>query len=143
VDGIVLHQILQWHHMLSSEGCCPTTTVHGLELNTFADGLLHLTTILVLVLGTTMLWGRIRDRSVPWSGWQLLGLGLEGWGLFNLIEGLVDHQLFGVHHVRPGPQRFEYDMGFLIVGAILAVAGHLISRSRPSVITVRRRSSRP
>jgi uncharacterized membrane protein len=25
VDGIVLHQILQWHHMLTSAGYRPTT----------------------------------------------------------------------------------------------------------------------
>jgi len=38
VDGIVLHQILQWHHMLTSEGSYPATTVAGLEANTLADG---------------------------------------------------------------------------------------------------------
>lgn len=126
-DGVVLHQILRWHHMLSSEACCPVTTVRGLELNTLADGLFHLTTILVLAVGTAMLWSRIRDRGAPWSGWRLVGLGLEGWGGFNVIEGLVDHHLLGIHHVRPGPQRSEYDIGFLIVGAILAVVGHLLA----------------
>jgi uncharacterized membrane protein len=44
VDGIVLHQILQWHHMLSSEGSHPTTTVAGLETNTLWDGLFHAAT---------------------------------------------------------------------------------------------------
>ena len=41
VDGIVLHQILQWHHLLTSEGSYPATTVAGLEANTLADGLFH------------------------------------------------------------------------------------------------------
>src|SRR3954447_23051246 len=31
VDGILLHQILQWHHMLTSTGSYPMTTVAGLE----------------------------------------------------------------------------------------------------------------
>jgi uncharacterized membrane protein len=44
IDGIVLHQILQWHHMLSAEGCCPTSTVLGLEDNTLADGFFHVAT---------------------------------------------------------------------------------------------------
>ena len=39
-DGIVLHQILQWHHMLTSAGV-PADTVAGLKLNTFWDGLFH------------------------------------------------------------------------------------------------------
>jgi uncharacterized membrane protein len=38
IDGILLHQVLQWHHMLSDEGCCPATSVAGLEDNTVADG---------------------------------------------------------------------------------------------------------
>jgi uncharacterized membrane protein len=38
-DGIVLHQILQWHHMLSAIE--PVDTVRGLEINTLGDGLFH------------------------------------------------------------------------------------------------------
>ncbi|HEX2578333.1 MAG TPA: DUF2243 domain-containing protein, partial [Aquihabitans sp.] len=41
VDGIVLHQVLQWHHVLSDTGDHPTTTVAGLEANTLADGVFH------------------------------------------------------------------------------------------------------
>ena len=44
VDGIVLHQILQWHHMVSSVSSAPVTTVAGLEANTLADGVFHLAT---------------------------------------------------------------------------------------------------
>lgn len=39
VDGIVLHEILQWHHMIS--GAEPTDTLAGLELNVIADGFFH------------------------------------------------------------------------------------------------------
>ena len=132
-DGIVLHQILQWHHMLSSRGCCPETTVHGLELNTIADGLFHLVTIVLILVGTTMLWRRIHEDGVPWSGRQLLGLGLEGWGLFNVIEGSVDHQILGIHHVRPGAHTFAYDMGFLALGVGLIVVGHLLARAHAPI----------
>lgn len=34
-DGIVLHQVLQWHHMSSS--VCPGDNVANLEINTFWD----------------------------------------------------------------------------------------------------------
>lgn len=30
-DGIVLHRILQWRHMLSNEGDYPADTVEGLQ----------------------------------------------------------------------------------------------------------------
>jgi uncharacterized membrane protein len=35
-DGIVLHQILQWHHMISTPA--PPDTLENLELNTLGDG---------------------------------------------------------------------------------------------------------
>ncbi len=41
IDGIVLHQVLRWHHVLSGTGSNPVTTVPGLEANTIADGLFH------------------------------------------------------------------------------------------------------
>jgi uncharacterized membrane protein len=37
-DGIVLHQVLQWHHMLTSAGY-PPDSVTNLQVNTFWDGL--------------------------------------------------------------------------------------------------------
>src|SRR5215203_5499138 len=39
-DGIVLHQILQWHHMLTSAGY-PADSVENLNINTFLDGIFH------------------------------------------------------------------------------------------------------
>ena len=38
LDGVVLHQILQWHHMLTGTGDQPPDTIAGLEANTVADG---------------------------------------------------------------------------------------------------------
>src|SRR3712207_1919539 len=42
-DGIILHQVLQWHHMLSSAGY-PPDSVRNLEINVLWDGLFHLST---------------------------------------------------------------------------------------------------
>lgn len=46
-DGIVLHQILQWHHMISS--IRPLNTTANIELNTFWDGIFHVGAVLALV----------------------------------------------------------------------------------------------
>jgi uncharacterized membrane protein len=132
VDGIVLHQILQWHHMLTSTGQQPMTTVAGLEANTLADGLFHSVTWLFVAVGSWLLlreWqaGRI---APPWR--LHLGLLLIGWGAFNLVEGLIDHELLGVHHVRDdlgGP--IGWDLGFLAFGALLVVGGRALGRSAP------------
>jgi uncharacterized membrane protein len=58
-----------------------------------------------------------------------VGLVLAGWGVFNLVEGVIDHQLLGLHHVRDdlgGP--LGWDLGFLALGALLVVAGALLAR---------------
>jgi hypothetical protein len=51
VDGIVLHQILQWHHMISSVDGRDPGTLAGLEANTVADGFFHLGTWAAAVAG--------------------------------------------------------------------------------------------
>lgn len=47
-DGIVLHQILQWHHMLTSAGY-PANTLDNLEFNIVWDGIFHASTYLFVV----------------------------------------------------------------------------------------------
>jgi uncharacterized membrane protein len=130
VDGIVLHQILQWHHMVTGERSA--ATVAGLEVNTMADGFFHIATFLI-VLGASIVTIALWRQGALAPGWTFhLGGLLAGWGLFNLAEGLIDHQILGVHHVRDdlgGP--LFWDLGFLAFGALLAAAGWtLMHRSR-------------
>ena len=54
-DGIVLHQVLQWHHMLTSAGY-PANSVPNLEVNTLWDGFFHLSTYVFVVLGLFILF---------------------------------------------------------------------------------------
>ena len=128
-DGIVLHQILQWHHMLTSTGEYPANTVRGLEVNMLWDGLFHATTYVFLAVGLFTIWSRARKGGFVWSWRSLLGWSFVGWGGFNLIEGLVDHHILQIHHVRPGPNELAYDLGFLAFGLGLVVVGWLIARS--------------
>jgi len=131
IDGIVLHQILQWHHMLTSTDAHPMTTVAGLEANTLADGLFHLATWIAVLAGTTLMvraWRR-GELAPPWR--RHAGLMAAGWGAFNLVEGVVDHQVLGIHHVRDdldGP--LGWDLAFLALGAVLLGAGLVAARSR-------------
>ena len=129
VDGIVLHQILQWHHMLTSEGEYPATTVAGLETNTLADGLFHASTWVAVAAGLYVLWHRTGEWRWAVNGRALLGWMLVGWGVFNLVEGVVDHHVVGIHHVRTGGNETAWDVAFLVVGALLAAGGWALARS--------------
>jgi uncharacterized membrane protein len=136
VDGIVLHQLLQWHHLLTSAGY-PATTLGNLELNTLADGLFHAATWLLTVAGIALLWGAARRRHARWPAKLLWGGVLAGWGAFNLVEGLIDHQLLGLHHVNetaPPAQWLWWDLGFLGWGAVMLAGGWwLLRRGRQEV----------
>jgi len=126
-DGILLHQILQWHHMLTSTGDHPATTVAGLEDNTLADGLFHALTFVAALTGLAVLWKAVGHGAVL-AGRHLVGLMLAGWGSFNLVEGLVDHQILTVHHVNPD-NVVLWDTLFLVIGAALLVGGLALARS--------------
>ena len=54
-DGIILHQVLQWHHMLTSAGF-PADSVRNLEINILWDGLFHVSTYVFTALGLFTLW---------------------------------------------------------------------------------------
>lgn len=122
-DGIILHQVLQWHHMVSNVDRYPVTTVAGLEANTLGDGLFHAATYLFTLAGLTLLWRATRGAGVPFSGRAFVGTLLVGWGLFNLVEGLIDHHLLRLHHVRPGDNQLLWDVAFLAWGAIMLIIG--------------------
>jgi uncharacterized membrane protein len=137
VDGILLHQILQWHHMLTSAstanidiGDHPATTVHGLEMNTLWDGLFHTVTWLAVLTGLGVLYSRVtHSRGRVWGSRVLWGWILAGWGLFNLVEGVIDHHVLGIHHVISGEHQTLADIAFLVLGALLVAGGWLLRRS--------------
>jgi uncharacterized membrane protein len=126
-DGIVLHQLLQWHHMFSS--VASDTTVSGLELNTLGDGLFHLADWLITLVGFFLLWRAGKREDVVFSAPIFVGTFILGIGLFNLTEGIIDHQLLGIHHVRSGAHELAWDVGFLVLNFVIAVTGWLILRS--------------
>src|SRR5829696_3273161 len=134
IDGIALHQILQWHHMLTATGDQPMTTVAGLEANVLADGFFHLATWVFVATAmylTVRAWQR-RELAPPWRAH--FGLLLAGWGVFNVVEGLIDHQVLGIHHVRDdlgGP--VGWDLAFLGLGLGLVVIGGMLARTRSAV----------
>ena len=130
IDGILLHQILQWHHMLTNTAGHPMTTVAGLEANTLVDGLFHVASWILVAVGSWLMLRAWQEGRLapPWRAH--LGLLLAGWGVFNVVEGLIDHQILGIHHVRDdlgGP--IGWDLGFLALGVALIAVGLATVRS--------------
>lgn len=123
-DGIVFHQLLQWHHMFTNIET--SQTVAGLELNTIGDGLFHFFDWLMTVTGIFLLWRALKREDVSRSSQTLLGSLLVGAGAFNVVEGIIDHHLLKLHHVKPGPNELLWDLGFIAVGIVLVGVGWLL-----------------
>jgi uncharacterized membrane protein len=118
VDGIVLHQILQWHNMGSA--VLPPVTLQAMHTNMIWDGLFHAATWAVAFLGVWMLWAE--GQSAAETPRVLCGQLILGWGVFNLVEGIIDHHLLNIHHVRDVPVHVPlYDWAFLGVGGVLFI----------------------
>lgn len=127
VDGITLHQILQWHNMLSARR--PPTTLVNVEINLFWDGLFHALTWTMTVIGLALLWRAGQRPDVPWSTRTFAGSLPLGWGVFNLVEGVIDHHILHIHHVVEGPGHLAWDVGFLLSGVVLIGLGGMVIRS--------------
>lgn len=128
VDGIALHQIAQWHNMLSAQ--IPVNDLVSAKVNMLWDGIFHAAVWVLTVAGLAVLWRVGRRADVPWSGKAFAGSLLAGWGLFNVVEGIIDHQILGLHHVNEySPNQLAWDIGFLVFGALLLAAGWALIRA--------------
>lgn len=127
LDGIVLHQILGWHHLVCTTETCQVETVAELKRQNAQDGMFHLGTWTLTVAGVSLLFKAARDPAAAWRGSVLFGAMVYGWGIFNFVEGLIDHHLLGIHHVRPGhAQQFLFDVLFLGSGVLFIVIGAVL-----------------
>lgn len=128
VDGIVFHQILQWHNMLSAR--IPPDDLVNAKVNMFWDGLFHAAVWVMTVIGLAILWRAGGRRDVPWSGLTFFGSLVVGWGLFNLIEGVIDHLLLGIHHVNEYvADKLPYDLAFVASGVVFLLSGWALIRA--------------
>ena len=126
-DGIVLHQVLQWHHMLTNVE--PLTGMASFELNTLWDGLFHVFAYVCTLIGIALVWSATRLPSFRWSTMLLAGGLSVGWGTFNVVEGIVNHHILQIHHVRAGPKQPWWDLGFLVWGGVMLVGGLFLMRA--------------
>lgn len=124
LDGIVLHQLLQWHHMVSAR-------TDRIDANILADGLFHASMWLATALGVWLLWRAWRSGAARSPRALAAGL-LVGSGLFHALDGVVSHWLLGLHHIWPaGPGgALAWDVAFFAFGlAQLALGWRLLRRA--------------
>jgi uncharacterized membrane protein len=124
IDGILLHQILQWHNMVSN--WIPPTNMESMKTNMLWDGIFHGFVWLVTLAGILVLWKAAYQREYIPTLRALTGQFMLGWGSFNLIEGIINHQILGIHYVRQVPEYMFYNITFLIGGVLFILIGWLL-----------------
>jgi uncharacterized membrane protein len=122
----------------------PPTTMEAMHTNMLWDGLFHALVWVATIIGVFLIWTGTHQVGPLPSSRYLTGLMLIGWGIFNFTEGLIDHHILGIHHVRGWGPNPVWDFGFLLSGPVLIGLGWLLSRSaQKNPVHAGRRSGQP
>ncbi len=125
VDGILLHQLLQWHQMISNQ--LEPVDLTSKNINMFWDGIFHVITWTATLTGILFMWRSRKNSHLNLSNWLFAGGLIAGWGIFNFIDSIFNHYLFGFHNVRENVVGIEWwNLGFLIVAVLLILIGGLM-----------------
>ncbi len=124
-DGILLHQILQWHHLFSG--------VEDWNENVWfiimTDGLFHLAMFAALGISLWMMWqGKARRDGMA-------AFTLIGFGLWHVIDAVLSHWLLGIHRIRDAAATpLLWDLGWLFAFGIMPIIAGILClyRSPPS-----------
>lgn len=130
-DGILLHQVLQWHHLLS---LVPGSAFQDLGTQILADGLFHVLMYLVTAAGLLLLWRRRSALTHVATGRNdVLGGALLGFGSWNIVDVGFFHWILGIHRLRIDvADPLLYDLGWLVaLGVLPIVLGCRLSRRGP------------
>ena len=115
VDEIVFHQVLGWHHFYD---------LGTRRAALLSDGLLHAAELVALVWSLGLLLDLSRRQVLARS--LVTGANLTGAGAFQLLDGLVNHKVLGLHQVRYGVDLLPYDVAWVGTGAALLAAGLVV-----------------
>lgn len=121
-DGILLHQILQWHHLLSLvEG------VGDIHRQLFFDGLFHALMYVIAIAGLILLW---RGGGVAGAGrFRLLGDLLIGFGAWHVVDALLSHWILGIHRIRlDSTNPLLWDLGWLAAFGLVPISVGVLLR---------------
>jgi len=97
------------------------------------SGILLAVSWVLAVVGVILLFRAGRRDDVVWSWRIFVGAMLFGWGVFNVVEGVIDQLVLGIHHTHPGANELVWDLGFVVIGGLaLMLVGFLIARTEIS-----------
>jgi len=124
-DGILLHQILQWHHLLLG---VDNPAVQDIRVQILADGLFHLLMYVIAGVGLWKLWQARADYATKGADRLLWANALTGFGAWHIIDAILSHWILGIHRIRMDVENMLFWdlLWFIVFGVAFVVAGWLI-----------------
>lgn len=132
-DAWAIHHLLGWHHMYCVSSDCLARTSHEMRLMEVTDAAFHAAMWTTNILGIASTLHALKAMGdVSRLRWRyFIGKVLQGCGSFQVVEGVVDHFLLGLHRVNPRstwPGPLVWDILFLLIGAGMYGIGWFLCR---------------
>ncbi|WP_226951254.1 DUF2243 domain-containing protein [Rhizobium terrae] len=123
-DGILLHQILQWHHLLSGI----EEARQDIRILILTDGLFHILMYVITGVGLWLLAHTRREFSSAGADRRLLANAIVGFGIWHVLDALLSHWVLGIHRIRMEVDNpLFWDLLWLMVfGLVPLVIGWII-----------------
>lgn len=125
-EGILLHQILGWHHVLSAVQVGPFREP---DTQLLADRIFYVVICSIAIAGVWSMW-RGRASTDLLTRRKLISHALIGFGAWHVMDVTVAHWFLGIHRTRMDSSNpLAWDLlwlGIFGLGALLA--GLLLSR---------------
>lgn len=105
-DGILLHQILQWHHLLSN-----VQAVQDMRMQVLADGLFHGLMYAIAAVALFKLWRSRAVYATPGADTLLWATALIGFGVWHILDAVLSHWITGIHRIKvDSPNPLAWDL---------------------------------
>lgn len=127
-DGILLHQVLQWHHLLSG---IERGALGDLRVQVMADGLFHALMYVIAAIGLWLLYRTREAFAIPHAPRRLLADFWIGFGVWHVVDAVLSHWITGIHRIRmDSPTPLLWDLIWLFLfGVIPLLVGIRIRRT--------------
>lgn len=127
-DGILLHQVLQWHHLLSL-----VPGLDDLRLQVLWDGYFHVLMYVIAAVALWRLWRAYRRGMTAPGAWMLLAAVALGFGIWNVVDAVLFHWVLGLHRIRlDTPNPLAWDLAWLAAFGVAPLVAGIVLRRRPS-----------
>ncbi len=128
-DGILLHQVLQWHHLFS---LVPGEMWRNIRNQILMDGWFHVLHYAIVLVGLWLLWSARAGFAGLGSDRRLLGAALLGFSVWQFVDVMLFHWILMIHRIRIGvASPLAYDLGWLVAfGVTTLCAGLWLWRGR-------------